>query len=283
MLQRCDDLSVSTVWDGRAVYPSCYARDFAAANGIEHVCESLEEMAELVDMALVLGVDWDFHLMRSEPFLRAGKMVYIASPAAGKAAHCDSLVEWEDKGARIMAGGPVRYSREICDMRARIADLGELVTVTANAPPDFFGRGIHAAEMLGAAAGARLAGVKFIGSRAETCMFLVDCNGGPICLLQLASPGNQLLLSVCGMSDEAAISLDGSDISGLADAIAQFARSGDPPTPLRKAIEPVRIVIAAGCARGHKDMVYIHDLDKCAGFDGWEYADEYAAAVRSSW
>ena len=198
LLRQHDDLAISAVWDGRAVYPAGYAEQFAAENGIEHVCESVEEMAGLVDLALVLGVDWDFHLMRSEPFVEAGKMIYIDSPAAGKAAHCARLLEWEEKGARIMTGGAARFCKEIEETRRGIADFGEIVSVFASAPPDFFGRGIHIAEVIGAVLGPGVIGVKFIGSRDETSLFLIDYDGGPVCIMQLASPGHEICLSICG-------------------------------------------------------------------------------------
>jgi len=280
LLRRHDDLNITAVWDGRTVHPAGYADRFAAENGVECVCESLEQMAEMVDLALVLGVDWDFHLMRSEPFVEAGKMVYIDSPAVGKAAHCTRLLEWEEKGARIMAGGATRFCNEVEETRQAIADFGEIVSVFASAPPDFFGRGVHIAEVIGAVLGPGAMGVRFIGSKDETSLYLVDYDGGPVCIMQLASPGHELCLSICGQSKKAMVSLSGSDVSGLAEAIAGFARTGRPPVALKEALEAVTLMTAAGCACGHKDPVYLHNLDKCAGFDGWEFADAYALAAR---
>ena len=281
LLRRYDDLSVAAVWDGHSVYPSAYAHSFAADNEIPRVCESLEEMAELVDLALVLSVDWDFHLMRAEPFVKAGKMVYIDSPAAGKAAHCTRLLDWEEEGARIMAGGPVRLSKEVAEMKSGLAEFGEIVSMFVSAPPDFFARGIHALEIVSELMGPGATGMKFIGSRGETKLFLVDYNGGPVVIAQLESPGHEFCLNVCGEKRKAMVSLNPTDYAPFVERLAAFARMGEPPVPLKHALEPVRLLIAANCAAGHRDPVYIHNLDKCAGFDGWGYADDYAAAAKS--
>jgi len=281
LLNRHDDLRVTAVWDGRAVHPPGYAGRFAAENGIEHACESLEEMIDLVDLALVLGVDWDFHLMRSEPFLEAGKMVYIDSPAVGKTAHCARLLEWQEKGASIMVGGAARFCSEVEKMRAEIGGFGEIVSIFAAAPPHFFARGIDVVEIVGALIGPGALGVSYISSKGDTSVFFVDYDGGPVCMIQLASPGHDLCISICGQKKSATVSIGRTDLSGLAEAVASFARTGRPPIELKHGLEAVRVMIAAGCALGHRDRVYIHNLDRCAGFDGWEYADSYALAARS--
>ncbi|MGB9619013.1 MAG: hypothetical protein ACPL7K_01220, partial [Armatimonadota bacterium] len=105
--------------------------------------------------------------------------------------------------------------------------------------------------------------------------------GGPVCIIQLASPGHDLCISVCGQTERAMISVGEADASGLAGAIVEFARTGRSPVELKHVIEAVRVMIAAGCAKGHRDRVYLHNLDRCAGFDGWEYADAFAVAARS--
>jgi hypothetical protein len=124
-------------------------------------------------------------------------------------------------------------------------------------------------------------GVKFIGSRGDTRLFLVDYSGGPVVILQLASPGHELCLNVCGERRKAMVSLDAVDFAPFADKLAEFALTGEPPVRLKDALEPVRLLIAANCATGHRDPVHLHNLDRCAGFDGWEYADNYAAAAKS--
>jgi virulence factor len=275
------DLSIAAVWDGHSVYPPGYARCFAAENEIPHVCESLEEMAELVDLALILGVDWDFHLMRAEPFVKAAKMVYIDSPTAGKAAHCTRLLDWEDEGARIMAGGPGRFSKEGAGAKNDLSNIGEIASVIAGAPPDFFSRGVHALGIVSELLGPGATSVKFIGSKGETKLFLLDYDGGPVVIAQLASPGHEFCLNMCGEKRKAMLSLDLVNYAPFVEKLATFARTGEPPVRLKHALEPVRLLIAAHCAAGHRDPVYIHNLDRCAGFDGWGYADEYAAAAKS--
>jgi len=271
------DIAIAAVWDGGSVHAKGYAAEFARRNGIARVCETLEEMADAVDVALILGVDWDFHLMRAEPFVRAGKSVFINKPAAGKAAHCNRLIEWQrDLKARIMTGGAYRYADEVRDIVDSPQEFGRVRSISVTAPGHVFYHGIHAAEMLQEIAGPGARCVRFVASSGPVMIFSIDYDDGPACLLELRAPSPSFRLYVGADGKSVSTSIESDPYNAFVSHIADFARGGDAPVRLEEALEPVRLLIAAKCAAGTRDPVFIDNLHKCSGFDGWEFADACA-------
>ena len=176
----------------------------------------------------------------------------------------------------------MRYAEEVLRLKAEAADLGKIRSVMACGPMDFFGCGIHTAEMLQGFLGTGAKSVKFVDSSGDTSVFSIAYDKGPICLMQLAMPSSDFHINVCGEKGTACIAVESDPHPLLVQKFAEFVRTGEPPVPLSEAIESIRLLIAAKCADGHVDPVYLDDLHKCAGFDGWEYADQYAEARTST-
>ncbi len=77
-----DDASVRGVWDGGAVRDSDYVQSFCDEYGARRFDEPAA-MAEAVDAAMVLTVDWKTHAALAEPFLEAGVPTLVDKPLAG--------------------------------------------------------------------------------------------------------------------------------------------------------------------------------------------------------
>ena len=84
------DPVLTAVWDGGTVRDDDYVADFCAEFGASR-CQSPSDMADRVDAAMVLSVDWDRHVDLAEPLLDAGLPTLIDKPVCGSRADLDRL------------------------------------------------------------------------------------------------------------------------------------------------------------------------------------------------
>ena len=110
------------LWDGGAVHPPEYVREFAREHEVGRVYEDLDEMVGEVDCAVIHGCDWDSHIPKARPFVEAGKAVLIDKPMVGNLGDARQLLEWAAQGKRISGGSSLRFAREIQDYLAGEVD-----------------------------------------------------------------------------------------------------------------------------------------------------------------
>ena len=55
-------------------------RGFAQQHDIQYLCKTVEDMLYKVDVGFIQGANWDTHLPKARPFLKAGKPVFIDKP-----------------------------------------------------------------------------------------------------------------------------------------------------------------------------------------------------------
>ena len=149
ILNQGDQARYVAVYDSGDVWDAEYVKAFAERNGLE-VCSSIEEMVPRVDVGFVQGCDWDRHLERAEPFLRAGKPVFIDKPVFGSMGDILRAADWVKKGATIVGGSSARYARETQEFLSVPAEeRGEILSVFASTPSrnDPFNYSIHGVEM----------------------------------------------------------------------------------------------------------------------------------------
>lgn len=154
---------LAAAYDGGVIHPSGYAEKFAHDHGIAKVCGSLEEMAELVDVALLHSCDWDLHVARAKPFVEAGKAVFIDKPIAGNVRDLRQIVEWVDGGARITGGSSLRNCVEVQEWNALGVPKEEWVYGLAGCAVDEFNYGIHAYSLLHGLMGPGVRSVRYLG------------------------------------------------------------------------------------------------------------------------
>ncbi|GHE42070.1 hypothetical protein GCM10017673_50340 [Streptosporangium violaceochromogenes] len=159
---------VVAVCDEGTVHPPGHPEAFAARHRVDHVCASPEEMAGLVDVAFVLGCDWDRHVVRARPFAERGIPLFIDKPVAGSAAHLREIQGWRDAGLRVTGGSSLYTCREARDRRReRPRSPRFAVAGCSGHPLDY---GVHAYSLLLALFGTDVAAVRDLGgppSRAE--------------------------------------------------------------------------------------------------------------------
>ncbi len=113
---------VVAVWDGGTVRPEDYVQDFAEKNGIRHISQNLDDMADLVDCAVIHSCNWDLHVSRAQVFLDRGKSVLLDKPMAGNMHDIHQIIRWADAGHRITGGSSMRYNYEAGEFLSKSVD-----------------------------------------------------------------------------------------------------------------------------------------------------------------
>ncbi len=137
---------------------------FIARYGLERRCGTIEELAGMCDIGFIQGCDWDEHLRCAEPFLRAGKPVFIDKPLVGNLRDLKRARELARQGAVILGSSSARYAFEIralLDMPAE--ERGQIVTVYGTSGVDEFNYGIHIVEAIGGIMGPGARSVRYMG------------------------------------------------------------------------------------------------------------------------
>ncbi|GAA3409286.1 Gfo/Idh/MocA family protein [Paenibacillus hodogayensis] len=155
---------VAAVFDGGVINPEGYAEKFAREFGIAHVCGSVEEMVDLVDVAFIHSCDWDLHVERARPFVEAGKAVFIDKPLAGNVRDLRQMTEWVRGGARITGGSSLRNCVEVREWKALGIPKEEWVFALVGCAVDEFNYGIHAYSMLHGLMGPGVRHARYLGT-----------------------------------------------------------------------------------------------------------------------
>jgi hypothetical protein len=155
------------VYDSGSVYSEGYAGKFAREHGIDTVYESLEAMADAVDLAIIHSCNWDSHIARALPFVKAGKALYIDKPMAGNLRDIQQFAQWEEQGIRITGGSSLRYCLEVAQWKEQHAAGDNIVFAVAGCSVDEFNYGIHAYSLLQGIFGAGMKSVRYLGSHIQ--------------------------------------------------------------------------------------------------------------------
>ncbi len=150
------------VYDGGTVYQPGYAATFAREHRIARVFESLEEMAEFVDVAIIHSCNWDIHIERARPFVRAQKAVLIDKPIAGNVRDLYQVLEWGKQGIRITGGSALRYAIEVKEWLST-HNAEDVLSASTGCAVDEFNYGIHAYSFIHGLLGPGIESVRHLG------------------------------------------------------------------------------------------------------------------------
>jgi hypothetical protein len=281
ILNKIEDVKVTALWDGHDVYPPGYDKRFAQEHSIEHVCNSLEELVEKVDAAMIHGVDWDKHIEKAMPFFEAQKPVLIDKPIVGKIRDIDQILELQEKfRTPIFGGSSLRFADEVQDLNKLKTPIGEIHFATASGPGDIFAYGIHTTEMAQGVLGTGVESIEFLGgNKAE--LYKATYRNGSILILQLLAPHHEWSLSLYTATGLHVRKIDSTKL--YPPFLEQFLKiiRGEPATfSLSDSLEAVKIHIAAEKSKLCGRAVRLEELRPEDGFDGTAYAASYAASKR---
>lgn len=282
ILNKMEGVRVTALHDGHDVWPPGYDAQFAVENNIPHVCASLEEMLDHVDAAMIHGVDWDKHIAKILPFVKAGKHVLIDKPVVGNVADIRRLQELDAMYPSLIFGGSsLRFAEEIVNMKASIENITASTTVVVSGPGDFFSYGIHTTEMLQGLLGSGVKHVEFKQGHASSFIFLTY-HSGFIALLQLETTFHEWSASVYSPSGLITTKIDATKLyAPFLSSFISFVK-GKTEFRISDPLEAVQIHIAAKLSRCNGGRVALSKLPEGEGFDGAAFAAEYARSKRQT-
>lgn len=270
------------VYDHGDIHPQGYARTFADEHDIPTVFESLDDLVESVDAAVLHGCDWDTHITRATPLIDAGKPVLIDKPLAGRLGDLETLASWEQAGARVAGGSSLRFCREIQAFNARpIEERGTPRTVFVACGVDEFNYGIHAYAMLLGLMGPGPTRVTHLGGDTQWRV-RVDWPDDRVGFVTVGPGEKWLPFAATAVTEKTIeqITADTADLyRGMLREVLPYlaGRIDTPPIPMTDLMEPERCAIAAlrSRAEGGRAIDLGAMPTEGAGYDGRAFADAY--------
>lgn len=241
--QCVEDARITVVWDeDRAA-----AEKLAQVYGIDHVADTLEEVAQHSDGVIVADDVTRNHCRHAPFFLENGIPTFIDKPLAPDVKTAESLVELAAKhGAPVMSGSALRYAAESEEIRSNPAKLGEIKLATAVGPNELFFYGIHPLELAHSILGGGIASVQNIGDDDQDVVKVTYKDGRLLILLVSRVAGFGFEVTLYGTEGrERIVVSDGTAFyANQLRLIAQMVREKKAPVPIENALEVIRVLEA---------------------------------------
>jgi virulence factor len=271
------------VWDGGSVWPQGYAAQFAAKLGVPKVYDSLEQMADEVDLAIIHSANWDLHVPRARVFVERGKAVLLDKPMVGNLRDYYQVREWAQNGVKVSGGSSLRFAAEVKAFLAEDAEKrGEPRFAFGGCGVDEFNYGIHAYSMLFGLLGPGVENVRYLGSHGQKEIELVWADGKRGVLVIGAPTGGRWLPFHASVVSDRAISQVMADAGRLYRAMLETLLpyyAGDTAAPLgfEELIQPELAALAARQAwQREGERIFLNDLRlDDPGYDGAAFAAGY--------
>ena len=283
LLQRTTDVRVTALFDHGDVQSRAFVERFAQEHGIAQLCASLDELVDAVDVGMIHSMNWDRHLERARPFLAAGKPVFVDKPLVGRRRDAEAWLALSARaGVQIMAGSVLRYADEVETMRAQRAAWGRIYSAFLCGPGDFFNFGSHFTALLNGFFGATFEAVTYIGQGERDLFWVEQRDEAPVIVQLSAGSGYADHPCYLALSTERGLQVvaprSGPAMAeALVRTFAQFARTGQAPTPLNAVLGDTLVLLMAAEARRSGKRMTLADVPLDAGFDGTAFTVEYAS------
>jgi hypothetical protein len=253
--------------------------------GLEKRYQSLEEMADMVDVGFVQSCNWDNHLKQATPFIEAGKPVFIDKPIVGSLADCLAIEELAANGAVILGSSSVRYANEVVDFMSKPEEeVGKIMHIYASVGVDEFNYAIHAVESLGGvmtgAVSTQFMGRADVDGKKVETFFVRFANGVTATYSICMGQWQPFDLSIMTTKNNYQIRIDAGKIYGaLLDNICAYMENGENKiAPVSALTESIKIMLAGRISRniGGAEVKLADIPIDDPGFDGDEFERGYA-------
>ncbi len=280
IIREMEDVDVVAVHDSGGVRPAGYATEFAEEHGIENVCDTIEQVVDLVDAGIVHSANWDLHIEHALPFIEAGKPVLIDKPMVGNLRDLNTLLRLAAKhDTLIMGGSSARYAYDVQELLAQKEEMGDICACWCQGRGDFFNYGIHTVELFQGFFGAGVISVRHVGQKGPTDVFRARYADGTPVFYVLGSCASPWFISISAANGVFAREIaSGTMYKALIEKYVEAIRAGEAPISLEDNLECIKVALAAKASRREGYEVYLQDLDNAESFDGYAFAEEYAKA-----
>ena len=281
-LNGLEGVKVAGVFDAGAVRAGAQVQEFCNRIGCARF-DSVAALAASVDGALVLSADWDVHLERATPLLKAGVPTYVDKPLAGDVSSLAAFVSLAERtGTPLLAGSGWRFN-DVVEAAAESYARSRIGHVFAMVGNDPFYYGIHLVEMVLGVLGPGIVSVQW-GTASQD-------QEGPVwlefahrrgatghLLLRAPRPFRGLLLDVDGI--ETCLTFSANDIhQGVCERFVSMARQKRSPLPIQDLCESCRVMLAALQSRREQRSVLVGDLGADAHYLSADFMADYVASA----
>lgn len=270
------------IFDHGDVHPEGYATKFASKHAISKMFESLGEMADQVDLAIIHSCNWDVHIERARPFIKAGKAVLIDKPMVGSAKDRWTLLEWEKQGHRITGGSSVYYAKEVQEyLNIPLEERGTPRFVYAGCGVDEFNYGVHAYALACALMGPGAESSRHMGVTGMQQQVEISWSDGRKAVIAIGKadaylPFYATIVTELGVNH---LQLNNGLLykTFLPIILPYLAGEAPPPYSLGELLEVEQAAVAALVSRRRSgERIFLNDVAfNERGYDGATFAAEY--------
>jgi len=252
---------------------------------LEKRYNTLEELADSVDIAFIQSCNWDRHLELARPIIEKGKPVFIDKPIVGKLRDCFELEELAKRGARIYGSSSLRYAEEyqnfICTPEE---ERGTIVSVFTSCGVDEFNYGVHIMEGIHGMLGPGAYSVRYVGGgnrdRIYSETYSVKwSNGIQVFYQTMTGVWQPFEVSVQTTKGSYHFQIDTTKIyKSMLDKILDAYKKDRELIPISHLTETIKIYLAGKASREKSgaeiklDALELSD----SGFDGYAFEKQYA-------
>jgi hypothetical protein len=286
-ISKIQGAELSAVLNRGLVYGKERTDKFVKDYNVRHVSKTCEEMIALVDIALVIGVNWENHVADAEPFIAAGIPVFVDKPCVGSEKDARRLLELEVKyKTPVFGGSTYRYADTLIGFKREFVKRSDGVALTVYGKINSHSRddmldliyyGIHGTEIMQELMGLGAVKVNYIDFYRKQHTIFVDYDNRPTVILMLgwALKSNELAFLTKTAVERLAPS-GGNSYERILALMAESIATRRADRPIAEQLEACRILIAAKKSRILGRPVYLSELEDDDGFDGKEFGLEYA-------
>ena len=273
---------VVAVQNDYAVKDAEETMEFIQQHNIQYLCKTVEDMLDKVDVGFIQGANWDTHLPKAYPFLKAGKPVFIDKPIVGSLRDCLELEEWERKGAVILGSSSLRYCYEVRQFLSEpVKDRGEIRSVHGIVGTDEFNYGVHIVEMLQGLIGPGAKAVRWLGRNSGGGeLFQIIYQDGILVTYQVGGEAwYPFVMTVTTSKKVACIQPDtGKLYKALLERVLDVLEGKGGIAPVAELTEAIKVCLAGRISRQENGLTV--NLSKIPlddpGYDGASFAKSYA-------
>ena len=261
---------------------------FANFHGLT-VCNSVDELAELVDIGMVHSCNWDKHMSYIDAFAKRGKPIFIDKPLVGNLADVKKLQALVDSGVKVLGTSALRYCYEVDRVRAKLAEVGaNIMHINVTVGVDEFNYAIHAYEFLCALLNDKPVSCRYIGTSTSDkfpCdVYFLRFEGGATAIISGVlgryAGFHTSILAGNGAAD-ACFTVDTSKLyeAMLNEVFNELEGKENKLAPMSDLLIPVKAALACKASKlaGGKEMTLADEDIADVSFDGYAFEATYGA------
>ena len=276
-----------------AVYNDGFRSDeevdaFIRKCGLECRCNTVEELAEMVDVGFIQGCNWDKHLDYVEPFMKLGKPVFIDKPMVGCMKDIRRLEKLMAEGLQVIGSSSMRYAFEVADfLKIPVEERGEIMHIMGTCGVDEFNYGIHVVEAIGAMVknpvSVRYNGVGNKGGKRTESYSVLFEDGTTADYITVTGVWMPCYFLVTTTKTVYNVNIDSSRVyEALLERVCEQLETGAKVlSPVNEIIDSIKVMLAGRISRERNgEVVRLDEIpEDDPGYDGYAFEKEYAAGA----